>query len=40
MKWLTILISTNLLSAKKWCTRSAGQGYSRAERILRRIDNF
>ncbi len=26
--------------AKKWCTRSVGQGYSKAEKILRKIDNF
>jgi hypothetical protein len=30
----------NWAEAKKWCTRSIGQGYSRSEKILRKIDNF
>jgi hypothetical protein len=33
-------VNRNRSEAKKWCIRSAGQGYSRAEKILRRIDNF
>jgi tetratricopeptide (TPR) repeat protein len=33
-------VNRNRSEAKKWCTRSAGQGYSRAEKILRKIDNF
>jgi enhanced entry protein LpnE len=33
-------INRSRSEAKKWCTRSVGQGYSRAEKILRKIDNF
>jgi tetratricopeptide (TPR) repeat protein len=33
-------ISRSFSEAKKWCKRAAGQGYSRAEGILRKIDNF
>ena len=33
-------VNRNRSEAKKWCTRSIGQGYSRAEKILRKIDNF
>jgi TPR repeat protein len=33
-------VTRNWAEAKKWCTRSIGQGYSRAEKILRKIDNF
>ena len=33
-------VNRSWAEAKKWCTRSVGQGYSRAEKILRKIDNF
>ena len=33
-------VTYNSSEAKKWCTRSVGQGYSRANKILRKIDNF
>ena len=33
-------VTRNWTEAKKWCTRSIGQGYSKAQRLLEKIDNF
>jgi len=33
-------VTRNRSEAKKWCTRSIGQGYSKAQRLLEKIDNF
>lgn len=33
-------VNRNRSEAKKWCTRSAGQGYFKAEKFLGKIDRF